>query len=317
MESREGPAASACPPVRVGTRERGPSFSQSFVNSPKREADATSGAPKRRSRGRAMRHAVMRRGMTSHTFDATVMCAGPINHAVVHVRDRTRPSDKLNRGGLRQTEAAERYDHEHASDYTQPLHGVSPLRPNRRDINRSSDGAPALHGPQEPLPRQSGRRPSGFSQASIVRLFVRSFGPDGSAQFIQLDVRREPKGLRRRRQRFASGYPLGLLTRLLVLPLIISVWVRLARRVREVGIHRHAGAVRRVKPSSARRGQPLSPNARLPRGATRCPDGELSRCRVASAKCRRLKNCQAVATAVRQVSIAVARSARCVWAEVR
>jgi hypothetical protein len=116
------------------------SFSQSFVNSPKREADATSGAPKRRSRGMAMRHAVMRRGMTSHTFDATVMCAGPINHAVVHVRDRARPSDKLNRGGLRQTEAAERYDHERASDYTQPLHGVSPLRPNRRDINRSSDG---------------------------------------------------------------------------------------------------------------------------------------------------------------------------------
>ena len=116
------------------------SFSQSFVNSPKREADATSGAPKRRSRGMAMRHAVMRRGMTSHTFDATVMCAGPINHAVVHVRDRARPSGKLNRGGSRQTEAAERYDHERASDYTQPLHGVSPLRPNRRDINRGRDG---------------------------------------------------------------------------------------------------------------------------------------------------------------------------------
>ena len=37
----------------------------------------------------------------------------------------------------------------------------------------------------------------------------------------------------------------------------------------------------------------------------------------ASAKCRCLKNCQAVSTAVRQVSIAAARSARCVWAEVR
>ena len=33
----------------------------------------------------------------------------------------------------------------------------------------------------------------------------------------------------------------GLLPRLLVLLLIISVWVRRARRVREVGIHRHAG----------------------------------------------------------------------------
>ena len=43
----------------------------------------------------------------------------------------------------------------------------------------------------------------------------------------------------------------------------------------------------------------------------------LSRCRAASAKCRRLKNCQAAATAVRQVSIAAARSVRCVWAEVR
>ena len=88
--------------------EKAPSFSQSFVNSPKREADATSGAPKRRSCGMAMRHAVMRHGMTSHTSDAAVMCAGPTNHAVVHVRDRARPSDKLNRVGLRQTEAAER-----------------------------------------------------------------------------------------------------------------------------------------------------------------------------------------------------------------
>ena len=37
----------------------------------------------------------------------------------------------------------------------------------------------------------------------------------------------------------------------------------------------------------------------------------------ASAQCRRLKNCQAAATAVRHVSIAAARSVRCVWAEVR
>src|ERR1700722_2003666 len=88
----------------------------------------------------AMRHAVMRRGMTTHTFDTTVMCAGPINHAVVHVRDRARPSDKLNRVGSRQTEAAERFDHERASDSTPPLHGVFPLRPNRRGINRGGDG---------------------------------------------------------------------------------------------------------------------------------------------------------------------------------
>ena len=37
----------------------------------------------------------------------------------------------------------------------------------------------------------------------------------------------------------------------------------------------------------------------------------------ASARCQRLKNCQAAATAVRHVSIAAARSVRCVWAEVR
>src|SRR5271157_6087105 len=43
----------------------------------------------------------------------------------------------------------------------------------------------------------------------------------------------------------------------------------------------------------------------------------LSRCRAASAKCRRLRNCQAAATAVRHVSIAAARSVRCVWADVR
>ena len=36
-----------------------------------------------------------------------------------------------------------------------------------------------------------------------------------------------------------------------------------------------------------------------------------------SAKCRRLRNCQAAATAVRHVVIATARSARCVWAEMR
>ena len=46
-------------------------------------------------------------------------------------------------------------------------------------------------------------------------------------------------------------------------------------------------------------------------------EGGLSRCCAASAKCRRLKNCQAAATAVRHVSIAAARSARCVWADVR
>jgi hypothetical protein len=43
----------------------------------------------------------------------------------------------------------------------------------------------------------------------------------------------------------------------------------------------------------------------------------LSHCRGASAKRRRLRNFQAAATAVRHVSIATARSARCVWAEVR
>ncbi len=43
----------------------------------------------------------------------------------------------------------------------------------------------------------------------------------------------------------------------------------------------------------------------------------LSRCRAASAKCLRLRNCQAAATAVRHVSIAAARSVRCVWADVR
>ena len=37
----------------------------------------------------------------------------------------------------------------------------------------------------------------------------------------------------------------------------------------------------------------------------------------ASAKRRRLRNFQAAATAVRHVSIATARSSRCVWAEVR
>jgi len=50
-------------------------------------------------------------------------------------------------------------------------------------------------------------------------------------------------------------------------------------------------------------------------------DEALSRCRAAgakwSAKCRRLRNCQAAATAVRHVVIATARSARCVWAETR
>src|SRR5271169_6738836 len=43
----------------------------------------------------------------------------------------------------------------------------------------------------------------------------------------------------------------------------------------------------------------------------------LSRCHAASAKCRRPRNCQAAATAVRHVVIAAARSTRCVWAEVR
>ena len=42
----------------------------------------------------------------------------------------------------------------------------------------------------------------------------------------------------------------------------------------------------------------------------------LSRCPAASAQGRRLGNCQAAATAVRHASIAAARSARCVWAEV-
>ena len=43
----------------------------------------------------------------------------------------------------------------------------------------------------------------------------------------------------------------------------------------------------------------------------------LSHCHAASAKSRRLRNCQATATAVRHVVIAAARSTRCVWAEVR
>jgi hypothetical protein len=41
----------------------------------------------------------------------------------------------------------------------------------------------------------------------------------------------------------------------------------------------------------------------------------LSRCRAASAKCRRLRNCQAAATAVRRVVLATPRSARFVWVE--
>jgi hypothetical protein len=58
-------------------------------------------------------------------------------------------------------------------------------------------------------------------------------------------------------------------------------------------------------------------------GAARERSGEqqlqqaLSRCRAASAKCRRLRNCQDAATAVRHVVIAAARSTRCAWAEVR
>src|SRR5208337_955540 len=52
--------------------------------------------------------------------------------------------------------------------------------------------------------------------------------------------------------------------------------------------------------------------------AFRLHDAEaLSRCRAAGAKCRRLRNCQAAATAVRHAVIATARSARCVWAETR
>ena len=48
------------------------------------------------------------------------------------------------------------------------------------------------------------------------------------------------------------------------------------------------------------------------------PVRAFSRCRAASAKCRRLRNCQAAATAIRHVVvIATARSARCVWAEMR
>jgi hypothetical protein len=39
--------------------------------------------------------------------------------------------------------------------------------------------------------------------------------------------------------------------------------------------------------------------------------------RVVSARCQRLKSSQAAATAVRHVSIAAARSVRCVWAEER
>ena len=43
----------------------------------------------------------------------------------------------------------------------------------------------------------------------------------------------------------------------------------------------------------------------------------LSRCRAESVKCRRLRNCQAAATAVRHVVIAWSRSTRCVRAETR
>ena len=43
----------------------------------------------------------------------------------------------------------------------------------------------------------------------------------------------------------------------------------------------------------------------------------LSHCGAAGAKHRRLRNCQAAASAVRHVSIAAARSTRCVWAEMR
>jgi hypothetical protein len=43
------------------------------------------------------------------------------------------------------------------------------------------------------------------------------------------------------------------------------------------------------------------------------PDDALSRCHSISAKGQRLRNCQAAATAVRQVSIASARSTRCAF----
>ncbi len=43
----------------------------------------------------------------------------------------------------------------------------------------------------------------------------------------------------------------------------------------------------------------------------------LSRCQGKNATFHDLSGCQAAATAVRHVSIAVARSVRCVWAEVR
>ena len=46
-------------------------------------------------------------------------------------------------------------------------------------------------------------------------------------------------------------------------------------------------------------------------------DGDCHIAMGASAKRRRLRNFQAAATAVRHVSIATARSSRCVWAEVR
>ena len=76
-----------------------------------------------------------------------------------------------------------------------------------------------------------------------------------------------------------------------------------------------------VRVREARSGSDDWRTHRSPRFSTgddaRGPGGGLSHCRVASAKRRRLRNCQAAATAVRHVVFAAARSARCVWAEVR
>ena len=118
---------------------------KSFVNSPKRKPDATSGAPKRRSRGMAMRHAVMRRGTTSHTFrrDCDVrrsynwcrrLCARP-GSALRQTQSRRLAANRSSRALQRLTNAP-------LTSYLTPsCSGVSPAQDLIvRDINLSSDG---------------------------------------------------------------------------------------------------------------------------------------------------------------------------------
>ncbi len=89
-----------------------------------------------------------------------------------------------------------------------------------------------------------------------------------------------------------------------------SVGASELRRFKEAGFVAGAAFVEYLRHGDVRK----SP---LPDFTIGAHDGALSHCRAASAKCRRLRNCQAAATAVRHVVIAAARSVRCVWAEMR